>query len=70
MRFNPDFPPDTHQPLPIDRAITLLIPAGFHDELVSELSVADRSTAAPPDRALDRTPGLGARLLGFLLRPN
>lgn len=70
MRFNPDFPPDNHHPVPIERAVTLLMPAGFFDQLVSDRSADDRSTDAPPDRAPDRGPSLRARVVGFLLRPN
>ena len=71
MRFDPDFSPGGPQTVPIDRAVTLLMPTGFDAEYGrSEPSAADHSLTTAPERRPDRAPSLRERLVGFLLRPN
>ena len=71
MRFDPDFSPGGPQTVPIDRAVTLLMPAGFNAHYAeSEVAVAEGSRTAPAAQPPDRGPSLRQRLVGFLLRPN
>ena len=69
MRFDPDFSSATQQAVPIDRAVTLLMPAGFSaDQFSCEPAVSNVSPAALPDEKSGRVSGLRKRVLGFLSR--
>ena len=71
MRFNPDFSPGGPQTVPIDRAVTLLMPAGFDAQYAgSDPAVAEGSRTTPTEPPPDRGPSLRQQLVGFLLRPN
>lgn len=67
MRFDPDFPIAIQQAVPIDRAVTLLMPAGFcADRLGCEPAVANALAGALPGKKSDRATGLRERVPGFL----
>ena len=71
MRFDPDFSPGGPPTVPIDRAVTLLMPPGFDAQYAgSEPPVAEGSRTTPTEPPPDRGPSLRQRLVGFLLRPN
>jgi len=71
MRFDPDFSPGGPQTERIDRAVTLLMPAGFDAQYAgSDPAVAEGPRITPPGPPLDRGPSLRQRLVGFLLRPS
>lgn len=71
MRFDPDFPLATQHAVPIDRAVTLLMPTGFDAQYFAADPAADDCSSVPsPERRPDRGPSLRERLVGFLLRPN
>ena len=71
MRLDPDFLPGGPQTVPIDRAVTLLMPAGFDAHYAgSEVAVAEDPRTAPAVRAPECGPSLRQRLVGFLMRPN
>lgn len=71
MRFDPDFSPGGPLVVPIDRAVTLLMPAGFDAQYCgSDPAVAEGSRTAPAEQPPERGPSLRQRLVGFLLRPN
>lgn len=71
MRLDTDFLPGGPQTVPIDRAVTLLMPAGFDAHYAgSEVAVAEGPRTAPAVGSPERGPSLRQRLAGLLMHSN